>query len=694
MLVQIFKPVKNKPHALLFNQYFIALIATLIIIYFLPDYFGKYKLELKEQTYIGKNFRVYFADLNNNNLSERIIAVPAVNSSFMLHDDKDNLVDQWNFSGRFIGSTDLCWFLDTDGDGFTEIYAVTQKADSIFLNIAVPYINNSVQTDIKTIFIDTINEYNNTFSCGVHGANLSNHKINGVKEVLFTIIRGFGGSPRNAYAYNSKTHQIKKSEHLTNISYIVDQADINNDGFDELMFSSDSYGNELDSTFTTRSDYSLWINVLDHDLNFVFNPVEIKMPFSRLNVMSYTNEKKVQLIVHLYSRQQEISKSKLLIYSNEGILINEKELPLGLHQLFLNSTKNGFLLFNTENGQLKKINFKLETLSVVPLEPNSELFEIDINNDGQNEWLNVPLDKSKFCIYQENFKDKQSFDFSNSDTPSFYYGIKKTANNNQLYIQNNDYYYTFNYLKNPYFYFKYLAFLIIYVLVLGFVLLIIKGQKIRTEKQRAMEKEIVELQLKTIKNQVDPHFVFNAINTISGLMLTDKKLEADKFICNFSDLMRSTLQKSDKVFCSLQEEIEYVKKYMELQQVRFNQQFKYQFKIAKSIDLNANVPKHILYTYIENAIKHGINSNHNLLIKIDILERNDKLVLIIEDNGGGFDASKKTKTNSTGSGLLIMEKIYDLYAKLYKKKILHDIKEITDDKNKSIGVKASVLLSR
>jgi two-component sensor histidine kinase len=89
-----------------------------------------------------------------------------------------------------------------------------------------------------------------------------------------------------------------------------------------------------------------------------------------------------------------------------------------------------------------------------------------------------------------------------------------------------------------------------------------------------------------------------------------------------------------------------------------------------------------------------LNSKYDLLIKIDISERNDKLMLIIEDNGGGFNPSKNTRTNSTGNGLLIMEKIYELYTKLYKKQIFHNIEEITDDKNKSIGVKVSVFISR
>ena len=84
----------------------------------------------------------------------------------------------------------------------------------------------------------------------------------------------------------------------------------------------------------------------------------------------------------------------------------------------------------TENGLLKKLNFDLKDQSINFLEPNSELYEIDINKEGKKEWLNIPLDKSHFTIYQEDFKNGLSFNFSNNKIKRIYFGIKKTTNGN------------------------------------------------------------------------------------------------------------------------------------------------------------------------------------------------------------------------------------------------------------------------
>jgi LytS/YehU family sensor histidine kinase len=236
------------------------------------------------------------------------------------------------------------------------------------------------------------------------------------------------------------------------------------------------------------------------------------------------------------------------------------------------------------------------------------------------------------------------------------------------------------------------VYLLLYGIVLGFILLTLKGQKIRLEKKLALQAEIAEYQIKTIKNQVDPHFVFNAINTISSLMLTDDKLKADEFICKFSDLMRKTLEYSDKITCTLQEEIEYVEKFIQLQQIRFNNSFQYKIEVDESVQKNTIVPKHVLYSYVENAIKHSLTSVEKGLLSISIFYETTQLVLQIEDNGSGF--KKGTKKNSTGNGILIMEKIYLLYSKLYQKKIKHQINEIFNTKDKVIGVSVKVFISK
>jgi len=213
------------------------------------------------------------------------------------------------------------------------------------------------------------------------------------------------------------------------------------------------------------------------------------------------------------------------------------------------------------------------------------------------------------------------------------------------------------------------------------------------EKQRVIEDQISKLQIKTIKNQVDPHFVFNAVNTISEMMLTDDKLEADRFISKFSKLMRETLQKSDKISTTLQEELNYVENYIQLQQIRFSNSFTYKIKKDIDIDYQTLVPKHVLYSYVENAIKHGLSDrSKNSLLTISAKLKNKDILLSVEDNGGGIDKSKNSIKNSTGSGIKIMEDMYTLYEKLYKKKIKHKMVELFDKDGKKVGIRVEVII--
>jgi len=152
--------------------------------------------------------------------------------------------------------------------------------------------------------------------------------------------------------------------------------------------------------------------------------------------------------------------------------------------------------------------------------------------------------------------------------------------------------------------------------------------------------------------------------------------------------MRKTLQKSDKISCSLKEEIEYVENYMQLQQLRFKNSFNYKIEIGKKVNLETKVPKHVLYSYVENAIKHGLTTTKPGILTIKI-ENGKSLVLIVEDNGGGIDTTTNTKRNSTGNGILIMEKIYKLYTQLYHKKIKHIVENVVKS-NTIKGVRAKV----
>lgn len=643
-------------------------------------------------------WRVYYKDLDNDGYSEEIHAsVRDVNSkeaTFIIYDQNGDLLDQWSFGTDIIASDGQYLFSDLDGNGYKEISFISQSSDSAILNIIEPIDKNGINREGERIFIDRGREYNNQVHIGYPEIILSFNSEDNVQELYFTLMQGYAGYLRNVFKYNPKHGTIEKSAHLTNITTNKVMMDLNDNGFKEMVFSQSSNGNQLDTAFTKRSDYSLWLNVLDKDLKFLFQPVEIKVPFSFLHSLPFENKGTAYILSYLDSRSQEVSKSKLMIFSPRGDLIKEKELESGEHQVFVNPEGMGFITYNVATGELRKINFDLETYSSFSLEAFSKLHLKDMDLDGQQEWIVIPFDQKKMSIYRSNLKDFVSFKSDTDEAPWVYFGGIKTQSGNEVFIQKGRPFYILDYAPNQYYYLNFLSLPAVYGLILLIVLAIIKGQNIRLGRQRAIEVQISELQIKTIKNQVDPHFVFNSINTISEMMLTDNKLEADRFISKFSNMMRGTLEKSDKIVSSLNDELLFTENFIQLQQLRFNHNFQYKVDVDKAVDMKASVPKHVLYSYVENAIKHGLSNTKEGLLTITINYTDHKLQLIIEDNGGGLGSAKATERNSTGSGIDIMQQIYDLYAKLNKTKIQYHIDNVKGVHDKICGTRVVVEISK
>ena len=133
---------------------------------------------------------------------------------------------------------------------------------------------------------------------------------------------------------------------------------------------------------------------------------------------------------------------------------------------------------------------------------------------------------------------------------------------------------------------------------------------------------------------------------------------------------------------------------MKLQKIRYDNSFVHEINIKKNVNLKTLVPKHVLFCYVENAIKHGLSKKSNKgLLKISGEYQNNNLVLSVVDNGSGFDKLKTLKKDSTGNGLKIMEQIYSLFSKLYKKKIEHQIIELKGN-SKKMGVRVKIIISK
>jgi LytS/YehU family sensor histidine kinase len=203
----------------------------------------------------------------------------------------------------------------------------------------------------------------------------------------------------------------------------------------------------------------------------------------------------------------------------------------------------------------------------------------------------------------------------------------------------------------------------------------------------------VELQFQTLRNQLTPHFIFNALNAIGSSIYQDDKEKSYDFLQRFSILIRSTLSHADKSYQTLREELEFVRNYLELERFRFENKFEYCIHIQEGINQEMAVPKMIIQTFAENAVKNGLiqKSGEGKLTVILNMEH-ENLKINLEDNGISIAETINKSDKADDSGIEIMKQFILLYNRFNSKKI--DL-QITDVRNKTsiiAGTGVTILL--
>ena len=192
-------------------------------------------------------------------------------------------------------------------------------------------------------------------------------------------------------------------------------------------------------------------------------------------------------------------------------------------------------------------------------------------------------------------------------------------------------------------------------------------QKAAVEKV-VTEKKLAELEMQALKAQINPHFVFNCLNSIKGFIFDKDFKQADKYLDKFSELLRSTLDNSSSSIISLQDEISYLDNYLQLEKLRFDDKFEYFISVSSGIDSKTIfVPAMLLQPYVENAIRHGIRHLQNKMGKIDITIKKETVSLIceIEDNGIGREKGvalrNEMHTEYQSRGMQLSKRRAELY---------------------------------
>ncbi len=228
----------------------------------------------------------------------------------------------------------------------------------------------------------------------------------------------------------------------------------------------------------------------------------------------------------------------------------------------------------------------------------------------------------------------------------------------------------------------------------------LKSQKLIASKNEEIKtfyvkEQMQTLEMKALRAQMNPHFLFNSLNSINTMILSDENDNASKYLSKFSKLVRLMLENSEQPKVSLKDEINMLEAYIQLETLRFSNKIDYKININEYINEEATfLPSMVLQPFVENAIWHGLlHKEERGLLIIDIKEEDEHLHCSIIDNGIGRQRSLKFKREDglkkKSMGIKITSDRLKLLTKQKINDVIHII-DLKDDKNNSLGTQVDI----
>jgi LytS/YehU family sensor histidine kinase len=241
-------------------------------------------------------------------------------------------------------------------------------------------------------------------------------------------------------------------------------------------------------------------------------------------------------------------------------------------------------------------------------------------------------------------------------------------------------------------------FLLVFLFINGGILGLAYLHFQRKRKKQLLKEQLWISQLKALRAQMNPHFLYNILNTVQGLVYSNRKKEAGQLLGNFSNLMRKSLQTSENAYILLREELEILQLYLMLEKARFDETFQYDLKQeAISEYLHFKIPSMLIQPFVENALKHGLlHKKGEKHLEILFAMQENALKVTIEDNGIGRRASaeinqrhKHTSTNFATRATAQRIELLNLYK---KKTVMWHIHDKIDENNEPQGTKVELII--
>ncbi len=678
--------------------FFSAVIAAVILIACLLT--GKrHKITLLKQSRKDPREIIFYKDLDHDGFSEKISCQQNVANTkklgVIVYASGKQIIDQWNFPGDW-GRLVRPFTGDLTGDGSDEIILVTCHDDSLYLHGLDP-VHGKVLFEEKAF--TRVRKAGESYDYHVRPGLMYDRNGDGVKELYFVVSCGFSIRPRRVFAYDMVKDTFLISPFSCNYLRGPMMYDLDRDGIPEIFSNSSALGN-CDSSLPYTDHFS-WIMVFKPDLSFKFPPECLMRYPSNTSLGVLAGKKEDYLIVLHHYRGREEYPSFLALLNGKGAFLKKRDLEKdffrGQYCLINAEKEHTHVLMVGEGGQVFSVDTAL-MIRGLPSIPPVSVFNyqlLDLDNDGKKEILFKCRNTDRFVVMRSDHKAVLEYSLSHEMKKSVFSIIENGVKPPRLFLSTDKSSYIFSYDKR--FLYRY-WFFVYFLLFSGVYLIFFIIEKVR-EYQRLKvadtQRKIYELQLRSFQNQLDPHFTFNAITSLGSLIYTEEKEKAYDYLVKFSGLIRKILESSDKISQTLQEELDFVRNYLDLQKFRFKNRIEYRIEIAPGINLGMKIPRMIIETHVENALKHGLkHSDKEGLITIRISCEKENLRIEITDNGIGREKAAEISKDDTHLGLRITEQFYTLINKYNRNKISREIIDLYDKNGDPAGTSVIIRIPR
>ncbi|MGZ3900912.1 MAG: histidine kinase, partial [Bacteroidia bacterium] len=279
------------------------------------------------------------------------------------------------------------------------------------------------------------------------------------------------------------------------------------------------------------------------------------------------------------------------------------------------------------------------------------------------------------------------------------YTFKVKSRNNEGIWDDNETTFSFTILAPFYTKWWFILLVITGVTALVYTIVMIRIRNIKRKQRLDYERkvEMSKIELKALRSQMNPHFIFNSLNSIQHYIFHSKTDEAIKYLSKFARLVRIILNNSNKPTVTVGEDLEALKLYLELEQMRFEDKFDYEVIIDPSVDTDYDImPPLLTQPYVENAILHGLNPKPGRgKLTISFTSKNNFLICTITDNGIGREKAAEIKRTMPVSkhkslGMQITEDRLKILNEVNNSRLSVTITDLKDADNNSLGTKVEL----